>query len=80
MSNLTNTGEIRWHDSVWRTPEGKAEAATESAKGVAAFQRQRDERKAQAIALQDRGLDANAIAKELGLSRRTVKRYLKTER
>ena len=62
---------------VWRTPEGKAEATAESAKGVAAFQRQRDERKAQAIALDASGLDANAIAKELGLSRRTVKRYLK---
>ena len=61
---------------IWRTSEGKAEATAESAKGVAAFQRQRDERKAEAIALHDRGLDANAIAKELGLSRRTVKRYL----
>ena len=61
---------------IWRTSEGKAEATAESAKGVAAFQRQRDERKAEAIALDARGLDANAIAEELGLSRRTVKRYL----
>ena len=62
--------------SVWRTPEGKAEATAESAKGVAAFQRQRDERKAEAIALDASGLDVNAIAKKLRCHRRTVKRYL----
>ena len=61
---------------IWRTSEGKAEATAESAKGVAAFQRQRDERKAEAIALHASGLDANKIAKKLGISRRTVKRYL----
>ena len=61
---------------VWKTPGGKAEATAESAKGVAAFQRQRDQRKAEAIALHDRGLDAKEIAKELGISRRTVNRYL----
>ena len=63
---------------IWRTPGGKSEATAESAKGVLAFQRQRDERKAQAIALRGNGLDANAIAKELGISRRSVMRYLKT--
>lgn len=62
---------------VWRTPEGSAEAIAESAKGVAAFQRQRDERKAQAIALHDRGVDETEIAKQLGCSRRSVMRYLK---
>ena len=60
----------------WKTSGGKTEAAAESAKGVAAFQLQRDERKAEAIALHAGGLDANKIAKELGISRRTVKRYL----
>ena len=62
----------------WRTAEGKTEAAAESAKGVAEFQRQRDERKAEAIALEARGVDENAIAKALGCSRRSVMRYLKT--
>ena len=33
-------------------------------------------RKSEAIALHASGLDANKIAKELGISRRTVKRYL----
>ena len=60
----------------WRTAEGRTEAAAESAKGVAAFKLNRDQRKADAIALHESGLDANAIAKELGISRRTVKRYL----
>ena len=64
---------------VWTTDKGKVEARSESAKGVAAFQRQRDERKAEAIGLHDRGLDANKIAKELGISRRTVNRYLKKD-
>ena len=61
---------------IWRTEEGKAEATAESAKGVAAFQRQRDERKAEAIALHDSGLDANEIAKQLGISQRSVDRYI----
>ena len=64
---------------VWKTPGGKEEATTESAKGVAAFQRLRDQRRDDAIALYDdgKGLDENAIAKELSISRRTVTRYLK---
>ena len=61
---------------VWLTEDGKAEARSESRKGVAAFQRQRDERKADAIALHDSGLDANEIAKQLGISRRSVDRYI----
>ena len=63
---------------VWRKPEGKAEAIAESAKGVAAFQRQRDARKAKAIALYDSGLDANEIASLLSISRRTANRYLES--
>ena len=67
---------------IWRTSEGKTEAAAESAKGVAAFQRQRDERKAEAIALYDsgKGLNPNEIAAKLGCSRRSVMRYLKKQR
>ena len=64
---------------VWTTDRGKVEARSESRKGVAVFQRQRDERKAEAIALHGSGLKANEIAKKLGISRRTVKRYLETE-
>ena len=62
---------------VWKTPGGKSEAKTESAKGVAAFKLNRDQRKADAIALDASGLDANAIATEMRLSRRTINRYLK---
>ena len=64
---------------VWRTPEGKAEAIAESAKGVAAFQRLRDQRKAEAIAKSEAGKSVNEIAEELGISRRSVKRYLKND-
>ena len=63
---------------VWRTPEGKAKAIAESAKGVAAFQHNRDQRRAKAIALYDDGLDANEIAAELGISTRTANRYLES--
>ena len=41
-----------------------------------AKQAKRDNRKADAIALYDKGLDANEIASLLSLSRRTVNRYL----
>ena len=44
---------------------------------IAALKQKTDNRKAEAIALYDSGLDVNAIAKALGISRRTVKRYLK---
>ena len=45
---------------------------------LAALKAKTNSRKAEAIALYDRGngLDVNEIAKQLGLSRRTVKRYL----
>ena len=48
---------------------------------IAALKQKTDNRKAEAIALYDcgKGLDANAIAKQLGISRRTVKRYLKND-
>ena len=62
---------------VWITPEGKAEAKAEGLKGTATKQRNRDRRKAQAIALDGKGLDPNAIATKLGCSRRSVMRYLK---
>ena len=67
---------------VWKTPQGTSEAKAESAKGVAEFQRQRDERKAEAIALYDsgKGLNPNEIAAKLGCSRRSVMRYLKKQR
>ena len=64
---------------IWRTPEGKAEAIAESAKGVAAFQRQRDERKAEAIAKSEAGDSVNQIASDMGISRRSVNRYLKND-
>ena len=45
---------------------------------IAALKQKTDNRKAEAIALYDsgKGLDPNAIAKQLGISRRTVRRYL----
>ena len=62
----------------WKTSSGKTEATIEGAKGNAVIQRNREKRKAQAIALDARGVDENAIAKALGCSRRSVMRYLKT--
>ena len=64
---------------VWITPEGKAEARAESAKGVEAFQRQRDKRKAEARRLHETGLDVTEIAKRLKRDRRTIKTYLESE-
>ena len=64
---------------VWKTPVGKAEATAESAKGVAAFQRLRDQRKAEAIAKSEAGESVNQIAKDMGISRRSVNRYLKND-
>ena len=43
-----------------------------------AKQAKRDNRKADAIALYDKGLDANEIAAELGISTRTANRYLES--
>ena len=64
---------------VWRTPGGKVEAIAESAKGVKAFQRLRDQRKALAIAKSEAGESVNQIAKDMGISRRSVNRYLKND-
>ena len=63
----------------WLTEDGKAEAAAECEKAVASIQRKRDSRKKQAIELHDSGLTVNEIKTEMGLSRRTVKRYLKKD-
>ena len=65
---------------VWITPEGKAEATAERQKGVAAFQCQRDARKAEAIALHDSGLTVEQIEAELGRDKRTIKSYLQDGR
>ena len=43
---------------------------------LAALKHKTDNRKAKAVKFHDSGLDVNQIAKKLGLSRRTVKRYL----
>ena len=43
-----------------------------------AKQAKRDNRKADAIALYDKGLDANEIGQMLSISRRTVNRYLES--
>ena len=43
---------------------------------LAALKAKTDSRKAQAIALHKSGLSINEIAKELGILRRTAKRYL----
>ena len=66
---------------VWTTADGKDEAKKESAKGIATFQHNRDQRRAKAIALYDsgNGLEVNEIAKQLGISRRSVNRYLKND-
>ena len=64
---------------VWTTADGKDEAKKESAKGVKVIQQKRDSRKAEAIALHDDGLEVNEIAKQLGISRRSVNRYLKND-
>ena len=63
----------------WKTAEGRKEATIEGAKGNAVIQRKRDKRKAEAIALHASGLTVNEIKTKLGISRRTVKRYLETE-
>ena len=47
QSLAITTGAYHMPRDNWRSAEGKAEAKAESAKGVAAFQRQRDERKQQ---------------------------------
>ena len=60
----------------WQTAEGKAEAAAEGAKGNTVIQRKRDQRKARAISLHASGLTVNEIKTKMGVSRRTVKRYL----
>ena len=65
---------------VWTTADGKDEAKKESAKGIATFQHNRDQRRAKAIALYDsgNGLEVNEIAKQLGISTRTANRYLES--
>ena len=66
MPCLTTGAYHHMARDIWRTSEGKAEATAESAKGVAAFQRQRDERKAEAIALDASGLDAKRDSEGAG--------------
>ena len=60
----------------WQTPEGKSEATIEGAKGNVVIKLKREKRKADAIALHASGLTVNEIKTKMGISRRTVNRYL----